>query len=97
MKDINLPPFYPTQKVVCVVDLYKLRSIYGYNYPYKGDILTITKCEKVSPSAKCFLCCFVEDVFQDLSHEFFAPVQENFQSISLEKVLEDVTPMISGN
>lgn len=95
MKEINLPPFYVGESVVVVKGFKKLRQVWGFNYPKKGDVVTVDEIRKHPihdfwlvkiPTCECELC-----------HRCFAPIEKQFQSISLEKVLEKETPLICVN
>lgn len=113
MKDINLPPFYIGQKVVAIIDLIgkgeKREPVF---YGAKGTEYTVSgifKCckWKINVSIyypagytemKCGGCNTVLcDFIVWCPADSFAPVKENFQSISLEKILEEETKLISVN
>lgn len=105
MKEINLPPFYVGQRVVAIKD----HSMGSFK---KGDIKTVLGIEKlcccwnIDVGIKfsqilwqCNTCKALKDTNQIgwINARSFAPIQENFQSISLEKILEKETELISSN
>ena len=87
--DINLPPFYVGQRVVQLVDGSRGQS-------KKGDVHTVLGIKLLSQ-----WCIDIGQKEGDRTiwcwHYCFAPIQENFQSISLEKILEEETKLISVN
>ena len=103
----NIAPFYIGQKIVrigystpivkkgliyTVADCFKCKcgawKVTVLEYPYTGDI--IFKCDSCGKAIK--------HVFHfGGAAENFAPVHENFQSISLTKVLEEETKLIGVN
>lgn len=111
MDNLNLPPFYVGQKVVCICpEVYRV-------WP-KGQTFTVAdngKClncgewhtaikETVLSHIGNIDCTFCRastsmksGIFMGTDSKSFAPIQENFQSISLEQVLELETPLISVN
>lgn len=92
MDNINLPPFYIGQRVVALDD-----SCPGFGYQYKkGDEKQVDKLRFSEKSKKWDFLPVGESRYHLACHKF-APIQENFQSISLEKVLELETPLISVN
>lgn len=103
MSEINLPPFYLGQKVVATGDIPHNQHGLDRTGIHKGTVLTVRKCyglcvffnEIINNSSSCFSSI---DNGEPAYHvRFFAPVQENFQSITLEKCLETETPLISVN
>lgn len=105
MSEINLPPFYKGQRVVNVKRIIHARIKKGTEFIVK-DLLQC-KCGEwavdvgVKLKGEFEISCVCEAVLSErivwLQHSLFRPVQENFQSISLEKVLETETPLISVN
>lgn len=111
MNDLNLPPFYVGQPIVCINPSAIL--IKGHKYFCKdiklgccGWEVYVGLSESNELQSNCIWidhckrCGKVERTFDSRRFHFadrFAPIQENFQSISLEKVLEKETPLISVN
>lgn len=102
----NLPPFYIGQRVVCLEGFskYKKGKIYTVGALFKTDCCNVWKvgCIKIKGSSDDMFECacgakpvFIPIPYYVLSAKFFAPINENFQPISLEKVLE--TELISVN
>ena len=100
---MNLPPFYIGQKVVCLKGAGKI---------VKDQIYTVADCfqcqvckewhvqfSELPTGRPDYHCCEVIKSSQHLGGpaKYFAPIQENFQSISLEKILEEETELISVN
>jgi hypothetical protein len=112
MSEINLPPFYVGQKVVAVKDTISLKKGKEYvildikaAYCKCGWHVDIGLPLRY-PNSKTFKCgkCNAEGVLPPdafgkewINYHLFAPVQENFQSISFEKVIEKETPLICVN
>jgi hypothetical protein len=94
MSNTNLPPFYAGQKVVSLIGWEDARRIYGYNYPSKGQVVVVQGIESNGHGGWHIQVPNCEVV---LWYKHFAPIEENFQSISLEKVLEKETPLIGIN
>lgn len=109
MKEINLPPFYVGQRVVAVKDNIDRLFKKGDCFTVTGIIKSVCKCNdwdvnvgisKVSNSLECTVCKTIWEnttKYAWFSFRRFAPIEENFQSISLEKVLEEETKLISVN
>lgn len=107
MREINLPPFYVGQKVVALTtDIFFRRAIKDRVYTVLG--LQATCCGwNIDIGAKVtqlkLQCGTCNKIIGDtngigwLHVKHFAPITENFQSISLEKVLEEETKLISVN
>lgn len=111
MKEINLPPFYVGQKVVALVDFthpdVQLKK--GNEY----IVLELKQCSVCkrwdigfTPVIKGYengywRCCGKKDKVSGkyfmASSEKFAPITENFQSISLTEVLKEETKLIGVN
>lgn len=111
MSEINLPPFYVGQKVVCIRGhqtgcpkkghIYPVLGVYQYpccktwlvdygeKAPYIPDVSTCHICKKKNPA-------FGTGNFL-IDAERFVPVQENFESISLEKVIEKEKVLTCAN
>jgi hypothetical protein len=100
----SLPPFYVGQKVVCIESV--PHNQFGFNRKGidKNTILTVRRCYNN--------CVFFNEITNECDMGVFAvrdggepaynvskfsPVQDDFQSITLEKVLEEETKLISVN
>lgn len=103
----NLPPFYVGQPVVCVksIGCYKEGNKYVIKYmgqcPYckcwmVGAIEHGRHLSMCSHNCGCGEILSVVPYYTALAKRF-APIEENFQSISLTKVLEQETELISAN
>lgn len=111
MKDINFPPFYPGQRIVCVDDAYNFIPI-----PIKKDIeYRVISCKQSGCSCKqwivdigitsecpntlCNICggSYISSPEWFLRANRFVPIEEKFESISLTKVYEIESPLISVN
>lgn len=101
MNNINLPPFYVGQRVIRIKE-----DTSGIKIGHKGTVVEIYYCcqgngwrvllDNISDTpGKCVCCCRKNDYGYLASN--FAPIEENFQSISLKKVLETESPLISVN
>lgn len=100
----NLPPFYIGQKVVAKEDHEKGFFTKGQefvvrevkrpccNWEIRIDVNVSEFAGAICPN--CFKISRPEPFFR---HSRFSPVEENFQSITLEKVLETETPLVSAN
>ena len=95
MPDTNLPPFYAGQKVVVICDYYELKRYWGFNYPDKNAIVIVQEIFK-HPSYNFWLVR-IASCECDLCHRGFAPLEKGFKAISLKKVLQKETPLISVN
>ena len=108
MKELNLPPFYIGQRVIALTsDPKGGMRIKGKEYP----ILDIRECKcgrytvdigerGVYAVVICSSCRHETPrptVTEWHNAASFAPIQENFQHITLEKVLEEETKLISVN
>lgn len=110
MSEINLPPFYVGQKVVALATS---RNVLGCQvvkdsiYTVAGNF-QCPVCKKWMIDIKEILCPWMDNLqrccvdvpyskYMSGRSEKFAPLLENFQSISLEKVMETETPLISVN
>lgn len=111
-QEINLPPFYVGQRVVCINDEIIFAGL--PSAPIKnGTIYTVAGVLKVCcrwhidiglysgrSHVRC-PSCYGDILKPNMNYWLaafrFAPIEENFQSISLEKVLEKETPLISVN
>lgn len=94
MGNINLPPFYVGQRVVAIKDSGPIPTMISYN---KGDefIVSITKQSRTKKEWHCGFTTRPPDEYYDCNS--FVPVEQNFQSITIEKVLELEMPLISVN
>lgn len=113
MSEINLPPFYVGQKVVALKSATVLGASVVKGNTYTVAVIMQCSCGKwmacvkealynysLLPSLSYFLLCHIENYRQPYAGgdaKYFAPVQENFQSISLEKVIEKETPLVCVN
>lgn len=104
---MNYPPFYVGQKVICI-EHYPTNP---FGFILKGiklnEILTVRKCYVLEGRG----CVLFNEIINPPQYGFpesdnmepaypskrFAPVHENFESITLEKVLEAETKLISVN
>ncbi len=75
-------------KVVCVYDFSKEREIYGFNYPQKGEILTVIYLEK---HLDFYLLYFWELPF-GLCSNCFRPFQEEKGEMFIEEFITE--PML---
>lgn len=94
MKHTSIPPFYVGQEVVAVKD-----SKQGMPQKYKkGDVVQVAAL-KQSPQSGLWNFQFKGQLnikwWLDCSR--FAPITSTFQSITLEKVLEEETKLIGVN
>jgi len=112
MENLNLPPFYPGQKVVSLIDVSSVNL-------KKGDILTVVECIKSKCScgggwivalkeypydAEQGICDDCGSItlhlgisFATLRVVYLAPLEEKFEHISLSKVIEIETCLVSEN
>lgn len=102
MSEINLPPFYVGQKVVCIRGYENEPSLHrGRPHPITGKEYTFRGADSSGYIGGIYLKEIISENF--MGHELsflttrFSPIQENFQSITLEKVLEEETKLISTN
>lgn len=107
MKDINFPPFYPGQRVVCIDD----SRTDGYIFPFKkGDELSIISCHQCTcktwmvdigiqwpTGSTCHCGVITHGPIWFVYAKRFVPIEEKFESISLTKVYEIESPLISVN
>ena len=99
MEGLNLPPFYIGQRVeyIDVVD----GIIMGGKPLKKGDKVTVVgvSFEKgwTIRNEKLWFIEIDIAIGYLYSAKDFVPIEENFQSISLEKILEEETKLISVN
>lgn len=106
----NLPPFYVGQRVVALITIVKpyISLVKGTEYIVL-DLYQCQICKEWNVGFARFikdatvrkLTCCTKDYnappYYYAGATRFAPITENFQSISLEKVLETETPLISVN
>lgn len=96
METNNLPIFYPGQKVVCVandiLNDFMFKPKIGKEYTIKGQSKTFPDGWFIVelPFGKTGQVC-------SYNYKYFAPVKEQFASISYEKVLENEQQLISSN
>lgn len=106
MAEINLPPFYVGQRVVHIREFTKKYTEHII-YPTKDKVYTIRTIH-YSKRHKGWFLRFEELVNKIVQSKYelsepsfsvnnFSPIIENFQSITLEKVLEEETKLISVN
>jgi hypothetical protein len=109
----NLPPFYVGQKVIAIQDHSRLTFKKGQMfivldirfYCCSWEIfIGVNEAPLPDPycmyEQKCCRCSKIElsrDIRCFFYADLFAPVYENFQSISLSKILEEETKLISIN
>ena len=99
--DINLPPFYVGQKVV-YLDLSIGFCVEGSKIK-RGQIVVVKGLDfsKLHVGSKSKTKAWFIEISEHPGCLYiasdFAPVQENFQSISLEKILEEETKLIGVN
>lgn len=100
MENLNLPPFFIGQQVVCIKQIDFKGVIKGNKYTVQaikkccGEYsIVVVRTEQPTVCYKCYQPmgdCFLNSIF-------FRAVEENFQSISLEKILEEETKLIGVN
>lgn len=110
MSASKLPPFYIGQKVICVKDgkngkgigvtkgeVYQIKNIVACNCQWSVDVgisggslygNVCPRCGKAitPPTYSCYA-----------SASLFGPIREDFQSITLESIMQVETPLISSN
>lgn len=90
MENINLPPFWIGQKVITTREFGRGEGKECVVKAIEPPIYC-SRCEKQTWGV-------LVDIWEyALCQTCFAPIQENFQSISLEKILEKETELISSN
>lgn len=106
MSNTNLPPFYVGQKVVALTTGYFHEKGHVYTI---ADMMFCDKCKKwhaltkettLMPASKYKCDCYNDlntTIYLGGDAKYFAPIEENFQSITLEKVMEKETPLIGVN
>jgi len=105
MSEINLPPFYIGQEVVCIK---KFRiDDPNIKYPIKKSkyrVRTIEMCEtyglwviRVCEIKNPILGYREGNLEARFATSWFKAIQENFQSISYEQVMEEESKLISSN
>lgn len=109
-KELNIPPFYPGQKIVRIGKTVHFEHGIVFKdkvYTCAGCLMCncgrwkVMLLEFPAPeNSECDCVCGFNNGYQKYysGHAvYFAPVVENFQSISLEKILEEETKLISVN
>lgn len=108
MKEINLPPFYVGQRVVAINDGNdKITTVVHKGQEFVIlDIYQCSACNKWkvdighlthSSCTSCKCGKIKHGNIKWAAAEIFAPIQETFQSITLEKVLETETRLLGVN
>lgn len=111
MSEINLPPFYIGQKVVCVktsANKLGMSVIKGEVYVIKALIKCncgLWKCDvgvrhSIQGNSYCGYCGYTFAQIGGVGWcncNLFAPIESQFQSISLSEILEKETELISSN
>ena len=108
MENLNLPPFYPGQKVVLLKTSVKHDLKKGTNltvaYCIKSDCncgwIVMVKDLPESGSGYYDCECGKHTVVKDYNcgaAQYFAPLEEKFEHISLSKVIEIETCLVSEN
>lgn len=111
MSEINLPPLFVGQTVVAIKDgkdsnnlvVYKVGQKFIVNglmhHPCDGWLVDVGIVVRSGNGTKCKECLLKlnSDFIWWCYSKHFAPIEENFQSISLEKVMEKETHLISVN
>lgn len=105
---MNLPPFYVGQRVVALNTgitlvknkVYTITGIYPSDCGCQGWDVTVGLLTNQT-THRCDVCGrqgLINRTNQRLYlHSLFAPIEETFQAITLEKVLENETPLVSAN
>lgn len=93
----EIAPFYVGQIVVGCHKHYGSRIKNGQRYRIR--VVHYSPSGNPISNGKYFWYVGVEEWPEHdwMTPKLFAPIEENFQSISLEKVLEEETPFISAN
>lgn len=112
MKEINLPPFYPTQKVVCVDTSTEINVTHPVgNVLKRGQEYIVLDvkfqcCKWVvdigipSIAAKVYCSCgnkYPSSKERWFRADRFRPIQENFQEISYSEVVKEEKRLVSAN
>lgn len=107
METNNLPPFYVGQKVVQLVDGVFTKTKKGDVYTVKELLRFPCGCWTVDvgiKSTKPKVACNLHNDSREFTNGirwvnsmFLAPIEENFQSISYSKILEEENKLISVN
>lgn len=98
MERNNLPPFYVGQKVVCInekgwVEVFPFKEVVC-DGPKLNEICTIRDFDQ---SGYLLLVGYPGGFDDGFYPAAFVPFEQNFQSISYEKVLENEQQLISSN
>lgn len=109
MKEINLPPFYVGQRVVCVKDNSSKSIKKGQEFSVLGLNQFSCGCWSIdigikseSPRTGCgehglHQTAKCNNGIKWFHVKLFAPIEQTFQPITLEKVLEIETKLVSAN
>lgn len=103
----KLPPFYVGQKIVRIAHPVELASV-GQVFTCAGCFqcggckvwkVELKELPCVPGFGTCKECMYENKVksYKLSNAKYFAPIHENFESISLEKVLEQETKLIGVN
>lgn len=106
MSNTNLPPFYVGQKVVCLKTSGECKET-GARF-LEGNTYTVVKCVfccgvwkvvcKEVAGVYGWWCCVRADLpYCSGAAKYFRPVEESFQQITLQKVIEIESSLISVN
>lgn len=105
MREINLPPFYVGQKVVSLIDGHLVKkgdiktvlSIYKYCCVWHIDVGLISPIDWTGTCPHGTKLVIKKGKPLHPESICFAPVQENFQSISLTEILKQETKLVGAN
>lgn len=108
MEQINLPPFYVGQRVVCIEHTPQWVSDFaGMINIKKGDIVTVRGYSKAVGHRGIFFNEIRNKINKDFPKEdgnegcynskHFTPVSEKFESISLSEIAKEESKLISVN
>lgn len=104
----EFPPFYIGQKVVCLVDepivgikkgdVFTVSACYKFCCAWLAETLEVVSPINFAGSCKHKTVLVIEKGARlPIECDVLSPVEENFQSIELEKVIEIETPLICVN
>lgn len=93
MEKLNLPPFTPGQKVVCI----ETGESWHGDKTLKGEIYTVRRCEfdtnrfVNSPNEPGVWVLWIDENTAGWWCEMFRPIQESkFKAVTFEKICEEV-------